>query len=665
MLIKTKDYKPYKYHFNSFNPVQTKTLNILKNNSNNNVLLSANTSSGKTICAEFLIDTVLKKGNKIVYLCPLKALAEERFLDWSKRFENEKIIIVTGDYSNKSLTSNKLNKSDIIIMTSEMLDVKTRNYKSKENFWLFNVGLLVLDEFHIISSENRGAAIETSLLRFTLLNKKARILALSATMSNCSELKSWLTMLNGNYTDVVESTWRPIELAFHYPTYVPVFAESGYFNYFRTETEKFNTVIPIVLNKVETEKFLIFVHSKSAGRILVKQLKKEGIDSIFHNADLPLKGRRKIEENFRSKDGSIRVLISTSTLAWGVNLPARNVIIVGVKRGMSNVDPLDVIQMAGRAGRYGIDTAGDVYLVLPIGDVNKWKDNLVNPRPLQSKLETPSILAFHVLAEINNGFITNSISLRRWYRKTLRFLQTRRIPLPIEHTLLNSLEKMIMIEKEDNKFITTKLGKISSRLYFSPYDIFAWYSNLRKSADLIDDCEISRLIFDVPKNENWVPKDMKDYVSLFNNSLVKRGIKINNIKSLLHVLAGYQLLTGTEDLESGILNSIKREILFDLTRVISAIKLIAFTLPFKIATIKSIGNFLSGIELRLKYGIPIDAVELVGIKGIGTKRAIILLENNIITIEDIIKNKRKIIRLFSPVIYKNIIKNINQKRKEL
>jgi replicative superfamily II helicase len=96
---------------------------------------------------------------------------------------------------------------------------------------------------------------------------------------------------------------------------------------------------------------LIFCHDKNTGRQVLGMLKHEGIESFFHNADLELKERLEIEGKFADRENGIRVLVSTSTLAWGRTLPARNVIIVGVHRGLNDIDQLDVIQMAGRAGR--------------------------------------------------------------------------------------------------------------------------------------------------------------------------------------------------------------------------------------------------------------------------------------------------------------------------
>ena len=101
----------------------------------------------------------------------------------------------------------------------------------------------------------------------------------------------------------------------------------------------------------EHEKCLLFVHDKTTGKELVRQLRGEGVVTEFHNADAPKDTRKRIESEFKDPMGKIRVLVATSTLAWGVNVPAKNAIIVGTTRGINQVDLADIHQMAGRAGR--------------------------------------------------------------------------------------------------------------------------------------------------------------------------------------------------------------------------------------------------------------------------------------------------------------------------
>lgn len=660
--MKTKNYKYYEYPFKDFNPVQDEVLEVLKKSNDRNLVLSANTSAGKTICAEFLIDQTLKKNKKVLYLSPLKALADEKFKEWSERFKDEELAIITSDYSTNIIQ--KLDSSSILIMTSEMLDSKSRNYNPEKSTWLDGVGLLIVDESHIISSESRGAAVEVSILRFTLRNKKSRIMLLSATMSNCLDFQNWLMMLNGKKTDVVESAWRPVELSIHYRSYDVAIKNSEYSgfltDYFKTEENKIEAAISIILEKVDKEKFLVFVHSKATGRKVVRKLDEMGVYSIFHNADLKRESRRQIEEEFKSKDGKLRVLVSTSTLAWGVNLPARNVVIVGTDRGTEEVDSLDIIQMAGRAGRYGIDDHGDVYLIVLSSQMSKWKSMFENPRPLLSKLESPEVLLFHVLAEINNGVINDEFSLRKWYRKTLRYLQVMRIPLSISSTIIPLLQKLFMITV-DTPLTTTKLGEISSMLYFSPYDVSGWYYNFKDLVKVKDpnDYHLSLAFFDVRKNRTWIPKELVEVLNDFKGESRRSGVSCDKTKSLLHVYVSYICLSGEQvRIKSGILNMIKGVMISDFERVALAIKLIVGTFAYSHNKEETL-NVINSTELRIKYGIPVEAIELVKIPLVGTKRALELMDENMYTAKDIVnpKNKKKLLRIFSPRVAKTIFMN--------
>src|SRR5574343_90725 len=131
------------------------------------------------------------------------------------------------------------------------------------------VGLVVVDESHILSTGS-GHAVEAGIMRFTRLNPKARGLFLSATMPN----------------------------------------------YGMTQAKKQSMAVKLAMVKPD-EKFLIFVHDKGTGRQIVRQLEMEKEAAVFHNADLDLEDRKEIEASFRKRDGGLRVLVSTSTLAWG------------------------------------------------------------------------------------------------------------------------------------------------------------------------------------------------------------------------------------------------------------------------------------------------------------------------------------------------------------
>jgi replicative superfamily II helicase len=243
--IPTKGY-PFPYRFSYFNLVQS--LVYHHKDSFNNMIVAANTSAGKTVATELLIDTTLHRGLKIIYLSPFKALTEEKYGDWRKRYPEERLMIMTGDYELGDDVYQKAHTSSIIVMTSEMMDNRTRKFHLEKNDWMEDTGLVIVDDFHILSG-SRGDKVETGIMRFTLHCPEARILFLSATMSNVEELGDWLTSLNGKRTDKIQMNYRPVILQMHYPEYSDVLNGRGHADYRQTEKRKIEIAIDRVLSK--------------------------------------------------------------------------------------------------------------------------------------------------------------------------------------------------------------------------------------------------------------------------------------------------------------------------------------------------------------------------------------------------------------------------------
>ncbi len=651
------------YKFPTFNPIQTLTIPF--KNEDTNIVIGAATSSGKTICAELLMEETLAKKERVIYLSPLKSLTQEKYDDWKTRFPNHKITILTGDYTLSEEKKKELSTAWIVVMTSEMTDSRTRRMETEKNYWLREVGLVIVDESHIIST-NRGHAVESGIMRFTSINKKARILFLSATMPNVNQLGLWLKKLNGKEVRVIYSLWRPVPLDIHYLEYPVAQDRFGRENYQAAMYNKKKMTVDIIKSK-PNEKFLVFTHDKNTGRSLISILKEQGIEAEFHNADLDLDERLETEQRFTLRTGGLRILVSTSTLAWGRNLPARNVIIVGVHRGLSDVDQLDIIQMAGRAGRYGIDPAGDVYLLIPMGTTETWKEVFRNPRPVTSTLRNHQILAFHILAEIQNRVITDARSLLQWYSRSLASLQS--IPFTMEDAegILDDLEKMEMVINKGNYYTLTGLGKVSGWLYYSPYDIYSWYRNFsflftgkfpEKKTDtkddllkifqppptlpIIDDLILAWALTDIPSNDwGYIPKEFHDECEDLKWRLRNRGVQATN--AIHWTLAAIEILKGTE--LDGMLKTSARTIRFDIRRIVQALSLMD----------NQYGRWdkkemWKTLPIRIQYGIPEELIELVRIPGIGGIRARKMWDKGIHSLQDVISKTDVLKTLFKPTM---------------
>lgn len=344
-LVKTSNFKYAKFPFEKFNPVQSGFLDVYDKDAN--FVVASSTSSGKTCIAEIAASYEIRHNkNKVIYLSPLKSLSQEKLDDWvgDHHFSDLNVSICTGDYRITSSRIKELEQANIIIMTSEMLNSISRNSQAEKNQYLKDVGLVVIDEAHGIGSVNsdgnatslRGAHLESGIIKFSELNNKSKFLLLSATLPNVEEVGRWLNKLTDKSTYLLESYYRPCKLNIHYEQYWEEYS------YAENERRKVYLTCQIV-KKHPADKFICFVHTKKTGELLFNQLTGLGIECEYHNANLDKNKRIKIENRFR-EDAKLRVLIATSGLSAGINAPARRVVVVGVHRGLTEVDTHEIIQ---------------------------------------------------------------------------------------------------------------------------------------------------------------------------------------------------------------------------------------------------------------------------------------------------------------------------------
>ncbi len=198
--IPVKLYNILKEDIIDLRPAQEKAIKkgLLKGE---NLLICTPTASGKTLIAELvLVKNILEKKGKVVYIVPLKALANEKFKDFNKRYKQIiKIALSIGDLDKKDP---HLSEYDLIITTSEKLDSLIRHNVS----WVKDISLVIVDEIHLLNDVGRGPTLEILLIILRKILKKMQIIGLSATIGNPEELASWLN------AKVVKDSWRPVEL---------------------------------------------------------------------------------------------------------------------------------------------------------------------------------------------------------------------------------------------------------------------------------------------------------------------------------------------------------------------------------------------------------------------------------------------------------------------
>lgn len=184
-------------------PSQIKSINkgLFKNN--HHQIVCTPTGSGKTLVAELaMLDTILNKRKRVLYIVPLKALASEKYKEFKELYENIfRIRISIGEIQTERYNYDY----ELMILTAEKLDALIRHDRQI----LENVGLVIADEIHLLNDEKRGPTLEILLSIFKSKFPKVRLIGLSATIGNAQELADWLN------ADLVEDNWRPVELQ-HY-----------------------------------------------------------------------------------------------------------------------------------------------------------------------------------------------------------------------------------------------------------------------------------------------------------------------------------------------------------------------------------------------------------------------------------------------------------------
>ena len=397
------------------------------------VVVCAPTGAGKTCIAEAAIQLAIQNNNRIFYTTPLKALSNQKYHDFSKKYGIENTGLLTGDTS--------INRdAKIVVMTTEVFRnmlYGTTFGSVKDN--LKDVKYVVLDEVHYMNDESRGTVWEESII---YCPTNIQIIALSATVQNSSQLTDWINTVHSE-TKHVFTDFRPVPLRFYYydsskpHTILPLMTPTGALNskikpesrykYFNAKTQPKNPMADIVevLHQKDMLPCIYFTFSRrkcDENALQCKKLelltKEESIeienyideylkDNMYlfnspqlelikkgvapHHAGL-LPGLKNLIERLFQK-GLIKVVFATETLAAGINMPARTTIISSISKRTDDGHRLltanEFLQMSGRAGRRGMDEIGYVVIV---GTPFQTPDEVYNlatssSNPLESKFE--------------------------------------------------------------------------------------------------------------------------------------------------------------------------------------------------------------------------------------------------------------------------------------
>ncbi|KAK5998394.1 Meiotically up-regulated gene 81 protein [Cladobotryum mycophilum] len=532
----------YAQRFQFFNPMQTQIFHTLYHTPAN-VLLGSPTGSGKTVAAELAMWWAFRERpkSKVVYIAPMKALVRERVMDWGKRLAGPlglKLVELTGDNTPDTRT---IKDADIIITTPEKWDGISRSWQTRG--YVRQVSLVIIDEIHLLAGD-RGPILEIIVSRMNYISastkNKVRLLGMSTACANATDLGNWLGVKEGLFN--FRHSVRPVPLEL----YIDGFPEIRGFCPLMQAMNR--PTFLAIKNHSPDKPVIVFVASRRQTRLTAKDLinfcgmednprrflrmdeedlqlnlsrvKDDALKEAMnfgiglHHAGLVESDRQLSEELFLNN--KLQILVATSTLAWGVNLPAHLVVVKGTQfydaktSGYKDMDLTDVLQMLGRAGRPQFDNSGVARIFTQDSKKDFYKHFLHTGFPVESSLHT--VLDNHLCAEVSAETILNKQDALDYLTWTFFFRRLHKNPsyygleisaeehstMAAQHVAndymidmvnksLDELAQSKCVEVFPNGDVdSTPLGKIMSYYYLSHKTIRYLVSKAKAKASFLD-----------------------------------------------------------------------------------------------------------------------------------------------------------------------------------
>jgi helicase len=640
---------------------------------NRNIIVSTPTASGKSLIAYMALMNVFLNGFKGIYTTPLKALATEKYEDLIDHFRGlgAKIGISTGDYDSPS---EDLKRYDVLVTTYERLDAIMRQRPS----WLRDVSAIVVDEIHVLGDDERGPVIEMILSR--ALRNSWQIIGLSATIGNPEDIGGWLN------AETIECDWRPVPLiqGYYDKKKSKIFFENGsqedvagdlishsvskavrddyqilVFKQSRRDVEntasKIASEMSLLLSRYsgKTKELIDLLNENVSSRIERELLSKLFLRGVsFHHAGLSPEARKIIEKGFREK--ILRIVVATPTLAAGVNLPARRVIIYTHRYEKGYYEPISILeykQMAGRAGRPQYDPYGEV-VIADMDPETAVRYISSRPEDIYSALNNERALRIHILALLASGYAhdVNSIidfMMNTFYSyKNMREILTKSFWRRSVGRILRLLSSYEMIIVKDDSYIeATRLGRLVSSLYIDPLTAVRTFDILRDSDTAgVDELFYLHLITLTPDFlRNITRRIKKEVLATEVYEMLDRGmipLVPDDLDEDLY-MTGYvyakALNMWIEEYDEDSIMSKTNIQLGDLRVAIETATWISYALSKVLAEteFKRYSKIFDELSKRLETGVKRELLELVQLRGIGRVRARALYNHGVRNIEDL------------------------------
>jgi helicase len=629
------------------------------------VLLACPTASGKSLVAYLALLRAARAGRTGLYLVPLRALAHEK-AEELERFAplGLKVGLSIGDFD---LSSDQLEKLDVLVATSEKADGLLR----KGSPWLDRLGVVVADEVHLMRDPDRGPTLEVSLTRLRRSYPDLQVVALSATVGNSEQVASWLRARH------IASDFRPVPLK----TGVYYDGRITYTDLTTREVEGATEAVPRLVSSIIAEggQALVFVNTRKASEQVAEALAptvrtrlsaeerararaavaelSEGADEdtegarrlsglvprgvAFHNASLTNPERRVIERAFR--DRVLKVLVATPTLAAGINLPARRVIVRDTMRyddhlGMQAPIPAtEVHQMLGRAGRPRFDAYGEALLLARTpDDEDRLLDRYLSapPETVVSRLAAEPALRMHVLALVASGAVHTEEDLESFFAATF-YGQT----LPLDELrdqvakVRRFLEEHELLERGAG-LRATPFGALTSQLYLDPLSAIVLRGVLERAPIGVAPFPILAAISATPDLPSLFLRqgEQPDLMTRYTDEAEELLVKPQEAPLELEIESFLATLKTASVLEAWIRETPIVEIserfgigAGDLRAKVEDAQWLLFALgrlAFRFQ--RRVSRPIDDLALRIQYGVTEELLDLVRLRGIGRVRARLL-----------------------------------------
>ena len=664
-----------------------------------NVVVASPTASGKTLIAEMAcINSILSKRKKAVYIAPMRALATEKFNEFQASYPYIKAAISIGD-----LDSNDQWLADysMLLFSTEKFDSLLRHGVN----WLDSVGCMVFDEVHMIGDSSRGPTLEVLMTKLAT-TCEAQIIALSATIANCDEIAKWLS------AELVQSEYRPVKLVkgivhngrAYYHDETEIVKEEELMG--TAEVPEARITQDTLLQKKQILLFYSARRNAEAGAVRLSQtvdemLKKEeraALEKVsedvlnvlerpteqckkiaalvrkgvsFHHAGLMNKQRHLIEEAFKAN--LIKAICSTTTLGFGVNLPAHTVVVRDTSRydngSSERLGVNEVTQLFGRAGRPKYDKEGRALLIASSKErIEELYNNYIIAKlePVESSLGIAPVMRTHILAFVAQNFLNSKKAMQRFLAKSFYSFQYKslsHINSMIDDIVEDLLEWKFM-EDIDGVYKATKMGERVSQLYLDPLSAKWMIDSLEQDLDTLG---ILYMISNTLEMRPYV-RATKEAELEYTTYMHFKKVKL--VEGYMNMDYGYydpvKAFSTALMLKDWIDEVKEPELVKKYTTTPGGLYSKMTNADWLVYSATELAHIMKvparklvETRVRMRYGIKEELLDLVRLEQIGRVRARTLFMNGVRTVQDIRDNKEKVTKLLGKDIANRVFEQLN------